>query len=162
MTGMDDWHGWLAWMTGNWHGWLPWMTGMDDWHGWADISYFYILTTDRQTDWRTDLHWYLLSRYRDWKLEQLLLAKELILCISKHYCNWGLFGHSLWLQWNHFCRCCSHFSRCNVLCIITYYIIKRIKILAKFVLCISYQLILFDANKRSMKEITVQWSTAVS
>ena len=35
-TGMDEWHGWLAWMTGmdDWHGWWAWMMGMDDWHGW--------------------------------------------------------------------------------------------------------------------------------
>ena len=36
MTGMDDWPGWLAWMTGmdDRHEWLEWMTSMDDWHGW--------------------------------------------------------------------------------------------------------------------------------
>ena len=38
MTGMDDWHGLLAWIT-----------GME-----ADISYFYILITDGQTDRLTD------------------------------------------------------------------------------------------------------------
>ena len=50
MTGMNDWHGLLAWITGMdyWHGLLAWMTGME-----ADISYFYILVTDRLTDRRT-------------------------------------------------------------------------------------------------------------
>ena len=51
MTRMDDWHGLLAWMT-----------GME-----ADISYIYILITDRLTDGLTDRHWYPLSRYCDWK-----------------------------------------------------------------------------------------------
>ena len=55
-TGMDDWHGWLVWMTGmdDWHGWLAWMTG--DYPRLlkvADLSYFYILFTDGLTDWQT-------------------------------------------------------------------------------------------------------------
>ena len=37
MTGMDDWHEWLAWMT-----------GME-----ADISHFYILITEGRTDRQT-------------------------------------------------------------------------------------------------------------
>ena len=54
-TGMDDWHWWIAWLTGmdDWHGWMAWMTGIDDWTL-LFISYFYILMTDRQTDWLTD------------------------------------------------------------------------------------------------------------
>ena len=48
MTGMDDWYGLLAWMT-----------GIDDWQNLmdyprllkiADLSHFYILFTDGQTD----------------------------------------------------------------------------------------------------------------
>ena len=56
MTGLDEWHGWLAWMTGmdDWHGWITWMTGMDDWHWWLDLSYFCILFTDWLTDGQTD------------------------------------------------------------------------------------------------------------
>ena len=48
---MDDWYG--LWMTGmaDWHGRLAWMTGV---HGlsWTE---FYILITDRQTNRRTDI-----------------------------------------------------------------------------------------------------------
>ena len=97
IIGIDDWHGWLAWMTGtdDWHGWLAWMTGMDDWHGWLAWMtgmddwlscfklIFYILITDWRTDGltdgQTDLHGYLLSRYRDWKA---ILPLILSLCNS--------------------------------------------------------------------------------
>ena len=62
----------LAWMTGmdDWHGRKAWMTGIDDWQDLmdyprllkiADLSHFYKLFTDGQTD----KHWYLLSCYCD-------------------------------------------------------------------------------------------------
>ena len=79
-TVMDDFHWWPSWMTfmDDFHGWFLWMTFMDDFHvlvmdDWTllFISYFYILITDgptdELTDWQTDIHWYKLSRYRDWK-----------------------------------------------------------------------------------------------
>ena len=57
MTGMDDWHGWLAWMN-----------GMDDWRfELFELFELFLHIVYRRTDWRTDLHWYLLSRYRNWK-----------------------------------------------------------------------------------------------
>ena len=78
-----DCHGWLSWTSSmddfdGFDGWLSWMTFMDDFHGWlswmtgmdyprllmvADLSYFYILFSYRLTD----LHWYLLHCYHDWK-----------------------------------------------------------------------------------------------
>ena len=76
MTFMDDFHGWLSFMIfmDDFHWWLLWMTVMDDFHvlvmvDWTllFISYFYILISYGLTDGQTDLHWYLLSRYRDWK-----------------------------------------------------------------------------------------------
>ena len=38
MTFMDDFHGWLSWMTvmDDCYGWLSWMTFMYDFHGWMD------------------------------------------------------------------------------------------------------------------------------
>ena len=57
---MDDWYG--LWMTGmaDWHGQLAWMTGV---HGlpWTE---FYILITDRLTDGRTLVLVKLLSRLK--------------------------------------------------------------------------------------------------
>ena len=74
MTLMDDCHGHHPWMTlmdlmDDFHGWLSWMTGMDYPRLLmvADLSYFHILFSYGLTDRQTDLHWYLLSRYRDWK-----------------------------------------------------------------------------------------------
>ena len=46
------------------------MTFMDDFHGWLDFAVYklFLQIVYRQTDRQTDLHWYLLSRYRDWKV----------------------------------------------------------------------------------------------
>ena len=43
------------------------MTGVDDWHRWLILTNWAVFTYCLQTDRQTDLHWYLLSRYRDWK-----------------------------------------------------------------------------------------------
>ena len=59
---VDDFDGW---MMDDFDGWQSWMTGMDypKLLMVADLSYFYILFSYRLTD----LHWYLLHCYRDWK-----------------------------------------------------------------------------------------------
>ena len=69
MAGIDDWHGWLAWMTGmdDWHGWLAWMTVMDDLTRFSWLKLFLHIVYRL-----TDLHWYLLSRCRDWKYMKYL------------------------------------------------------------------------------------------
>ena len=88
MIGMDDWYGWLAQMTGtdDWHGWLAWMTGTDDWHGWLAwmtiLYWFYILISYLQTYG----HWYLLSRYRDWKW--FSTQRSLIFSLSENEPMW--------------------------------------------------------------------------
>ena len=63
-------HGWLSWMTimDGCHGWLSWIAAMDDCHGWLSWMTGLILHIDyRQTNRQTDRHWYMLSRYCDWK-----------------------------------------------------------------------------------------------
>ena len=81
MTGMDDWHGWQGWMTGmddrdgwlewmtgmdDWHWWLAWMTGTDDWHGL--ILHIDYRQTDRRTNGRTLLVLKSLSRLKKFKI----------------------------------------------------------------------------------------------
>ena len=53
---MDDFHGWLSWMTFMYdsHGWLSWLTFVDDFHGWLSWktldkqNFTYWLLTDGQ------------------------------------------------------------------------------------------------------------------